>query len=289
MSSFTNKKKLRYVLTLSQGTFGSSDNNRVVIEGFRSTCDVAMAGLQQMGVASIRIFGLSQATMNSATMLNFNPDRPASNQIQVYAIDGGVESLVFSGLIFNAWGDYQNMPDVCLTIQANMGLTAALMASPPRSFKAGVDASSLFGVIARSAGYSFEDSGVQVTLPKIYLSSSPREQMIKLAEIANIDWGIDGQTVWIAPKGTGRNGVVQELSKETGLIGYPTFDSYGINFRMLYSPTLRQGGKIKVVSDIKQASGEFIVASFNHSLTSEMPNGAWFSTVRANTLGYAIQ
>lgn len=282
MPSFDNKKGLRYVITLSVGSFGSTQSNKVIIQGFRSTCEVTLAGENMMGLASIKIFGVAQEVMNACTYLSWNLTQPRPNEIQVYAIDGTEETLVFSGNIVNSWGDYQAVPDVGLYIQARSAMTYSLQSTPPRSFKSGTDVASICGIIARSMGKTLENNGVQSKLDDEYLSGSPVDQLKDLANHARIDWGIEGNIVWIAPKGQGRGGLIPLISRETGMVGYPTFDANGVNVRMLYNANIRQAGKIKIETDIQRASGEFVVQSFGHTLSSEMPDGPWFTNVRAN-------
>jgi hypothetical protein len=49
------------------------------------------------------------------------------------------ETLVFYGDITTAWGNYQQMPDVFLQIQAAGGYINKLTPVPPTSYQGGVD------------------------------------------------------------------------------------------------------------------------------------------------------
>lgn len=62
------------------------------------------------------------------------------------------------------------------------------------------------------------------------------------------------------------------------MVGYPTFDGYGVNARLLFNPAVQFGGRVKVESDVLRACGEWVVACIDHHLESEKPGGAWFST-----------
>lgn len=289
MPSFDNKKRLRTVITLATGNFGNAQDNVVVLEGYRTSFESTAAGQLQMGSARIRIFGVTQQIMDAASVIAFqNVDTRLGVNVKVYAIDGDQDTLVFNGSVTMAWGDYSNMPDVCLNIQAQSALVAAQRTAKPKSFKGAVDVASVFGVLAREGGYILENNGVQTKLYDVYLASSLLEQIRDLAKQSRIDFGIEDSILWIAPKNAGRNGFVPLISKDTGMAGYPMFNGVGVVFKTLYNPAIRAGGRIKVETDINRANGEWVVASIAHNLSSEMPNGPWFSTVVANKSGLAI-
>ena len=53
-TSFQNKKELRFVITLGTGSFGSTSNNQITLEGFRATVSIDKAGFRQMGTLRAR-------------------------------------------------------------------------------------------------------------------------------------------------------------------------------------------------------------------------------------------
>ena len=288
MLSFTNKKQLRFIITLGTGKFGSSDNNQIVLQGFRASVDIDKAGGMQMSSLKARVYGVRQEDMNSVTTLQWKPGTMIPNTVEVFAIDGAQETLIFAGNIINAWGDYQSMPDVFLNIQAQAGFFNSLKAVPPRSFKGSVDVASVLAQICRDLGYTFENNGVTTQLVDIYLANTGLEQAKELVKAANCDYYLDDKIFAIAPRNTPRNSIIPLISSATGMVGYPTFDGTGVNFQSLFNPSITFGGTIKIQSDIKQASGEWIVTSIAHRLESEKPGGAWFSTIRGNVNGLAV-
>jgi hypothetical protein len=288
MSSFENKKELRFVITLGTGKFGSSSNNQITLEGFRATVDIDKAGGMMMGTLRAQIYGVKQSDMNSITTLQWKPRSLIRNTVEVYAIDGAQETLVFTGNIVNAWGNYQGMPEVFLQIQAQSAYFAQLTPVAPRSYKGQIDVASIMAQIARTMGYTFENNGVNVQLSDMYLANTGLEQAKTLARAAGIDLYVDDNILAITPPNTPRKGLIPEISKETGLSGYPTFDAVGVNFQILFNPSVVFGGSIKLVTDIVQAAGQWVVTSVAHRLESEKPGGAWFSTVRGNASGLAV-
>lgn len=283
-----NKKRLKFIITLGTGKFGASDNDQITLEGYRATADIDKAGGMMMGTLRARIYGVTQDDMNSITTLQWKPQEIIPNTVEVYAIDGDTETLVFAGNIVNAWGDYQTMPDVYLRLQAQSAFINQLKPVPPRSFKGSIDVASVMSQIARDLGYNFENNGVSASLTDVYLPNTGLEQAKDLAHAANIDLYLDDKTLAITPANSPRGELIPEISADSGLIGYPTFDGIGVNFQTLFNPSITFGGRIKLVTDIKQAKGEWIVTSIGYRLESEKPGGAWLANVRGNANGLAI-
>jgi hypothetical protein len=288
MPSFSNKKRIRVVITLGTGKFGSSNNDQITLEGFRTTIDIDKAGGMMMGTLRAKVYGVSQTDMNTVTTLQWKPGAMIPNTVEVTAIDGNVETLVFAGNIVNAWGDYSNMPDVFLHIQAQSGYFNGLKAIPPRSFKGAVDVASIMSQIAADMGYTFENNGVTTQLTDVYLANTGLEQAKELARAAGIDLYLDDKVLAITPANNPRKSLIPTISQDTGLVGYPMFDGVGVNFRALFNPAIQFGGSINLVTDAVRANGEWIITSIAYHLDSELPGGAWFATVRGSTNGLAI-
>jgi hypothetical protein len=288
MPSFDSKKQLRFVITLGTGKFGSSNNDTITLQGFRAIADIDKAGGMMMGTLRAKIFGVKQVDMNSVTTLQWKPGTLIPNTVEVFAIDGAAETLVFAGNIVNAWADYQSMPDVYLHIQAQSAFFNALKAIPPRSFKGRVDVASVMAQIARDLGYTFENNGVTTQLTDVYLPNTGMEQAKDLARAAGCDLYLDDKILAITPPNVPRKVIIPLISPASGLVGYPTFDGVGVNFQTLFNPAVTFGGSIKLETDVQQAAGEWVVTSVGHRLESEKPGGAWFSTIRGNQNGLAV-
>lgn len=288
MPSFSDKKQLRFVITLGTGKFGSSNNDQIILQGFRAIADIDKAGGMMMGTLRAKIYGVKQADMNSITTLQWKPGTLIPNTVEVYAIDGTAETLVFAGNIVNAWADYQGMPDVFLHIQAQAAFFNQLKAIPPRSFKGRVDVASVMAQISRDLGYTFENNGVTTQLVDVYLPNTGMEQAKDLARAAGCDLYLDDKVLAITPPNVPRRVIIPLISPATGLVGYPTFDGVGVNFQALFNPAVTFGGSIKLETDVQQAAGEWVVTSVSHRLECERPGGAWFSNIRGNQNGLAV-
>lgn len=368
MLSFENKKELRFVITLGTGKFDAAGNDQIILQGYRASAHIDKAGGMMMGTLRAKIYGVSQADMNSATTLQWKPGTFIPNTVEVYAIDGPSETLVFGGNIVNAWGDYQSMPDVYLHIQAQSAFYNQIKAVPPISFKGRTAAALVLEQIAKGMGYSFENNGVTAQLSDVYLCNTAMEQAKDLVKSAGCDLYLDDKIFAISPPNVPRqtgvkiaavdnteeiNKLMAEwksksaqvtelinlgraerakgneaaaqahfekakvtnaeaevllkkaqalqaaerpasssttpiISKDTGLVGYPTFDGVGVNFQTLFNPAVMFGGAVNLETDNQRAAGEWLVTSVAHQLECEKPGGAWFSNVRGNSIGLAI-
>lgn len=288
-TSYANPKELKFIITLGTGNFGSSNNNQITLQGFRARVRIDKAGGMQMGTLRAQIYGVSQSNMNSATTLQWKPKAYIPNTIQVFAIDGGNETLIFSGNIVNAWGNYQNMPDVFLEIQAQAAYFNQLQGVTPTSYQGQIDVVAAMAQLAKNMNLTFENNGVSgVYLLNQYLPNTYLEQAKALAQAAGIWLYIDDGVLAITPAYQPRSKPVPLISAETGMKGYPTFDGVGVNFQTLFNPSITFGGSIQIETSIPQARGKWIVTSIAHDLDSVMPNGQWFSTIRGNQTGLAV-
>jgi len=272
-----NKKSLRFVITIKDQV--------IELEGFRAIVDIEKAGGVQMSTLRARVFGVEQKDMNSITTLQWKPGWKIPNTVEVYAM---TDKLVFAGNIVNAWGDYQGMPQVFLHIQAQSAFYNQLIAVPPRSFSGGVKAADVIRQLCDEMGYKFENNGVDVILTDMYLPNTAMEQVKDIAKAADCDVYLDDNVLAITPSNAPRVVDTPVISKDTGLVGYPTFDSVGVNFSTLFNPAIVFGGTVKIETDNIHAAGEWVVTSINHRLESERPGGAWFSFVRGNANGLAV-
>lgn len=286
-TSFENKKELRFVITLGTGNFGSSGANQITIEGFRATADIDNGGGQMFAHLRANIFGVSQSDMNTITTLQYQALTTSPNTVYVFAVDGDQVTQVFQGNLINAWGNYQQMPDVFLQLEARAGYINSLQPVPPRSFQGAADVAGIMSQLASSMGYTFENNGVTTQLSNPYLPGTALDQAKALATAAGIWWGIDGQTLWIAPpNGSRATQSVPQIGVNSDLKGYPTFDGQGyVIFECLFNPAIKFLGHVNLVTSIPRAAGQWTVVGIRHKLESEKDGGAWFSTVRVTSSG----
>lgn len=298
MSSFENKKELRFVITLGNGrTFQGGSGNQITLEGYRAVVDIDRGGGMMAGTLHAQIYGVTQNDMQACVTY---PGQPlilsagyVFNSIQVFAIDGSQETLVFTGNIHTALGNYLDQPNVFLEIVAQSLYQQQLTPAPPTSFNGPFDVATAMGQFANKLGLTLEPNGVNVQLRDQYLPNTIWEQTKTLAQAANIDIYLDPPVLAITPPNTARGSAMGTaatpiISKETGMSGYPTFNNTGVMLKMLFNPAIRFGHAVQIVSTIPNANGTFIVRGIAYRLESEKLDGDWFAKILATNGNFAI-
>ena len=293
-NSFQNTKDLKFIITLGNpgNSFAGQSGNTITIQGLRVAVYIDNAGGAMMGTLRAQIFGVTASDMNSLTstlwdtlVLGSSGASFAFNAIQVFAVDGTQETLVYNGVILNCWGVYTSMPEVYLMIEAQIGYAQLIQSSNPISISADTDVATVMQQIAAGMGFQFENNGVNIAVPKgTYLGSTLMEQARTLMQMFKFWMYIDStspNTLAIAPYGVARSALAPLVSPETGLIGYPVFNSTGVNFETLFNPGIVFGGPVEMESSIIKANGAWTVTSMSHQLSSQMPGGPWKTIVNA--------
>jgi hypothetical protein len=294
-SSFQNIKALRFIFTLANGALfsaGDQSGNTITLEGLRASVYIDNAGGAMMGTLRAQIFGMTASDMNTLTSLLWDDlvvsssgSSFAFNSIQVFAIDGTQETLVYNGDILNCWGVFTSMPNVYLYVEAQIGYSALVQPVAPLSIAANTDVATVMQSIANKMGYQFENNGVNIAVTKgSYWGNTAMEQARSLMQTYKFWMYLDStkpNTLAIAPYGQARNTAVPLISAQTGMEGYPVFNSTGVNFETLFNPAIVFGGEIQMVSAIPKATGNWIVVSMSHELSSQMPGAPWKTTVNA--------
>ncbi|VWB80331.1 bacteriophage protein [Burkholderia lata] len=291
--SFT-RKKINLTFKLGRDTNGvqySFDGkyDTVTVSGLRIQATIANAGAPSMGQASLIIHGLTPSLLNQLSSMNRLEGGQVSTRFNQLLIEAGDEatgmSLIFQGQVAVAMPTYNNAPDVALQVTAYAGLFEALKVAPALSVRGSVDAAVIMQNLATQNGYMFENNGVSVILSTPYFPGSPKRQMEACANAANINWSLDNGTLAIWPKGGSRGGVVQTISPETGMIGYPAgTPAGGVLVRTLFNPHLHYGAAVQVESSLPFANGKFVLFDIAHDLESETPNGQWETSFSGSVL-----
>lgn len=274
--SFT-EKAITLTFKLGQGTFGESGANTVTVKGLRVRAEIIQVGGATMGQANLMVWGLTPDLLNQLTMLWVLTQKTRFNSVIVAAGDADAMPVVFDGQISAAWADLNAIPNSLLHVVASSGYLDAVKPLAPSSFTGPVDVSWVMSSLANALDLTFENNGVSVILSRPYLYGTPRDQIRQAADAANIGWTIDNGTLAIWNKGAGRNGAPISVSRETGMVGYPAFNSTGISVTTLFNPSLRIGAQAKVESTIKPAAGVWYLQQISHNLESQTPGGQWFT------------
>lgn len=266
-----------------QRTFSESGTDTVTLSGLRMSCKIAKAGGLSDSMMDLHIYGLTLSLMDQLSTLGMQINLVPKNRIVVTAGDAtSGMGTVFDGYIIAGYADFQSAPEVPFVISAQVGIPYAVIPAVASSFRGAADVAVIMAGFANLMGLKFENNGVQKTLSNPNFSGSVKTQAQACVTAAGIEWnrGDDGiLAIW--PKNGSRGGAVPLLSPSTGMVGYPTYTAYGIMVRTLFNPSIGLGGKIRVESSLKRATGEWAVYSIDHDLETQMPHGQWFSTIGA--------
>ena len=283
MGSFT-PKQLRASLVLPAGVFPGTQSNTLVLSGYRMSAKLTGAA-NFTNQLTLDIYGMRQADMAAATVIYGRSGRVteinARTLIVLESNDGSGWLQVFEGQAQQAYPDYRALPDVALHIEAWTGAGMQWLPAQPSSFQGAVDAASLAGQLASKMGFSFENNGVTATLHSPYLAGTLMDQFKRLAEAAAFDWYFDAKsTLIICPKTQGRQGKrAVVLSPTSGLVGYPSFNQYGVQVTCLFTPAIELGSPIQLDTGgaVPGVDGLWFPYHAVHELESVKPSGAWFS------------
>ena len=303
--SFANRA-LTAVVTLGTGTFGQTGMNTVTLAGLRAQATISAYGAPGMNAAEMRLYGVTADVMNAVSTLGVPPTLYRHNNTLTILAGDDVNGMapIFSGYLIYAYQDFAGMPESCLHMVANGNqVIAAVAPVPPVSFPGGADVATIMAGLALQMGLAFENNGVQVQLASPYFSGTAYQQAQKCAQAAHIQWCVDTNTspnvlaIW--PFTGTRGSAIPEISAASGLIGYPTFMQFGIEFTTLFNPNIRVGGQITMQSTVGGSvtyanpaspsppttlSGGpnglwYVNGPVSHDLASQMPGGPWFTQV----------
>lgn len=279
--SFT-LKTIRLEVTLGKGSFSAGGNTKV-IEGLACQASVKKPGLPEKNSATVQVWGLPYEDMSQLTMLSFKPLESQHNLISIFAGEKDKPlSLVFSGEITSAYADFNAAPDVCMNFESDTGSYPAQIAAGPLTTKGEAQADKLFAQFSGEAGYSFDNQGVTAAVQNAWFPGSPLNKITKLARDIGCELIVDDRSVVVMPAGQARAGNAVLLSKDTGMIGYPTFNQDGIACTCIYNPDLQYGGLIKVDSIVPRATGTWRITNLTHELGAYQPGGGpWESQIEA--------
>ncbi len=301
-------RALSFVFQKQDGTTFSNGSDTISLPpGLQASMRVQYAGFPQVTGAEIMIWGLTSSIMNELNTLGVIWDFQPRNLVTVQAgeANGNNFGTVFVGGIRVCVPTFRP-PETFLAIEALTALDIAPGMALPQSFTGTSDVVAMLQGLATQVKYNFENSGVSgVSLGNQYLWGSPLEQIRTIRNaLKNRGVTVDVSAgapptiaIWYTAKG--RKGGIPLIDPDHGLIGYPSYTNFGIDFRCIYTPGLRRGGQVQVGSALPgsltsapavlsnpSAAGLWNIYGLSHSLDAQIPNGLWESTVQATRTGY---
>lgn len=280
------QRDIEITVVLSEGSFSGNGNTKIM-RGLATAVNVEKVGLPDKNKATVAIYGVAMADMEQMTTLAFETLETDKNLISIKAGNKGSDlDLVFMGEITTAFANFNMAPDVVFSIDALAGYFPTLMAIPATSLNGTVSFTSLLSQLAGQAGYTFVNEGLTGSCTYPYYVGSPIEQIKQLANDNDFEIIIDDNEIIALPQGGVRKGNTVQLSATTGLLGYPTFTSDGIQLSCVYEPSLVLGGLVEVSSVVPKASGLWKITKLSHTLTANFAGeNVWQSAVEGVAYG----
>lgn len=277
--SFT-EKKLELKITLGSGAFGSSVGDTMTLKGLRMAADISAPGGDSMTQATIKIWGMQDAMMKRL-MLTGRVDQVFKLENKVFLSAGDINGMrpAYQGFIYDCWADYNSQPDVPFTIVCHNALLYLIKPAQPTSIQGVADVGIMISSLAFDMGLEFENKDVTATLSNPYFSGTALEQVRAITKAAGIQYAIENGQLTIFNPTSGGTGIIPKISKDTGLIGYPSFSQKIMGFTCLYNPDIRIDGYIEMESSFDMVNGKWKTGPFSHHLSSNLPKGPWHTVM----------
>jgi hypothetical protein len=284
VTSIFTQKQLRVKLTLlpvngAPQTFPGTGSNTLTLTNLRMSSTTEGAA-NYSNTLELRIWGMLPADMNALTTLFFGPTptQIGFSTALLESNDGTGWNQVFSGNIFNASPQYNDMPDVSMLIQAMVAYTPGIAPVSPLSYPNGASAEFVAQSIATAMGLKFVNAGVTAQVgPGAYFPGTPRDQLNALKRGLQLDYYIDNRTLTLCPLyKPGTSSATVQISPSNGLIGYPQPIVGGISFDCYFTPALQLAGLVRISgSDVPYANGLWSTRTRTHQLDALLPDGKW--------------
>ena len=291
------QKLLRLTVQLADNTqttqpnvFSGTQSNTMVLEFRRARVRIQQVGAPATAMGQVDVWGLSQSRMNELSTLGIQTTLVKRNTLQIDAGDA-INGLttIYKGTIFQAYGVYQNAPDVPMHFDLQYGLAELASNADPNSFTAKTSAETAFQQLSSKLGLqgNVENNGITVSSPKpIYLKGSLIDQLDQLRNTFQVGAEvINGTTLAIFPK----NGYRTTGAPTPVLVGpppigqmksYPAFAAQGVVVETIFDPRIQFFGQIEVRgSTISQANAVWRVVRLDHDLDSMLPGGQFKSVI----------
>ena len=243
---------------------------------YRATAQIIDGGTSEYkSNASITIYGLGYEKLKELSFLLFESVSGAMdkrNNVEIW-VDN---TLIFTGNTYFISADFSNAPDVALSITGVVGRFASSvpMQDTPT---ANLSAVQVFETLAQAMGYKLlYTTGIEkIKCGDDILCGSAWEQAQMLAKAVNVKVYFSLGYLRVGEIGKALiGGEPYKLSNRNGLIGYPYFNSNGVNFKSIFTPALRVGNYVELETLVPLAKGKWYVNTKTSNL-STLPEGKW--------------
>lgn len=237
---------------------------------------------------SIAAFNLSQDSRNQI-------EAAPRNSLKLFLAAGyqGNNKLIFSGEVFYAHSDRKG-PDIITSFKVNSGQVAVSQGhisivgqvSDWQIFQALLTRFMLYGIVKGHVSANVQQELTRGTYARGYSASTTLSALMDhITKRHGFRWSIDNEAVNIYEKGVFEDQEQILLSKDTGLIGFPTkTDAGNYKIKALLNADINCGKKIKVVS--KQMPIPAPVKANKVTHVGDTLEGDWYTEFEALDLSF---
>ena len=280
---FLKVRQLQVEITLNSGVFNEDFQNTKIINHL--TVDAVVQKTLNNNFtcnANITIFGMSNTDIAILTTTGYQPLIYEANKIKLYAqYEGEAKALCFSGFIVKSYADYNN-PSRPMYFNCQASYQDAIKFVANINTTGTQNIADIFSNIANNLGYGFTNNGVNGSINNCILFGSYVDQLKQLAKKTQTNCIIDLDNIKIAPQGQSLNNLILNINNESGLLGYPVPNNFGVQFKIRYTPQLQIGQyvQLQTVVYIPKSTGQWFVYDIESNLNNNHEN--WFMDVKAS-------
>lgn len=275
-------RQLQCKFILQSGEFKQGYNTKIIDDNTINALVTKTMSNNFTNSADIIVYGMNDSNIAALSTLGFTPNIYELNHIELYAqYEDDSESLCFKGYIAKAWCDFSD-PNRPMHFQCQETYLNSIENVDPINIKGSSDVIELFSNLASKLNLSLQNNGVSGIMNNPILTGSTIDQLKTLSKQTEVNCVVDNGKLKISPKGFSLTTEILNINSESGLLSYPTIDSYGVRFRIRYNPVLNIGQYIALQTKVKipKATGKWFVYDMQSSLNNRHEN--WFTDLRCS-------
>lgn len=310
--SFT-KRHLQYIIKLNDGSFvlpgktkDTFDNGATVLnmDGFRSVASIqtVQGGLSPfVGRGLIQLWGMKPSDMAKLSTLGMDIARINKNALWVFAYDDGNFDnaiQVFAGTIHTARLNYNAMPDVSLELDCYGAGDQQTQAIPATSVQGDGDVATMLQGICAACNppVTLVNKGISKKLFNPAYAGSPEQQIRNICLDTGTAYTLQGGilTVWNGDQNI--DGTTVNVGPDNGMVGYPEYSLMGFDVTTEFNPEIQVGRQLNMQKandpnalPVPGIPGKYFIRMVEHELSSEMPNGPWFTHAHVTAQGVSAR
>ena len=286
------ERRCRVTVSVQRPGGAASDSPRrleYAFEDHRMHISISQGG-GQFGNARIAIFGMRLDAMNKIARLWLESMTPiTTDTVGVDVWDGGNFVPLFRGVIAWAAVNAGSAPDVSLEIDANSFMAAMNEPAPPYVQDTPLALQDALTAILAPTDITvaFAETVPALQVQKVHVIGTPMQQAQRVMNAyPELTWYIDLQRMIVRPVGAPAEETAVTISRETGLIGYPTYSTSGVTLSTLFDPRIRLGLALDIRTEFDFVNRtKWITSVLQHNLQPNMPGGQWSTQIAAQAWG----